>query len=191
MTASRMFRFFRFLVRWRIVEEDNVEAVSEPDIVCPPENLSVLLDLVSFLKHHSEPGFLLGSDGERARLPEEVYRVLMRVVAAMHDGTAINVIPQARRLTTQEAADILGVSRRTLVKLLEQGKIPYEQPGRHRRILLSDLLNYRQQRRAERRATLDRLTEDASEAGLYEDSHDDYVAAVKAARKRIVGESSS
>src|SRR5260370_12430707 len=152
MTASRMFRFFRFLVRWRIVEEDNVEAVSEPDIVFPPENLSVLLDLVSFLKHHSEPGFLLGSDGERARLPEEVYRLLMRVVAAMHDGTAITVIPQARRLTTQEAADILGVSRPTLVKLLEQGKIPYEQPGRHRRIRLSVLLNSPPQPRTARQA---------------------------------------
>lgn len=45
----------------------------------------------------------------------------------------ITVVPQTQRLTTQEAADFLGISRPTLVKLLDQEKIPYQQPGRHRR----------------------------------------------------------
>jgi len=87
-------------------------------------------------------------------------------------------------LTTQEAADFLGISRPTLVKLLEQGEIPYEQPGRHRRVMFSDLLAYRQRRQEERRAALDRMTEDASEAGLYATSPEDYTAALRKARKR-------
>ena len=79
----------------------------------------------------------------------------------------ITVVPQTQRLTTQKAADFLGISRPTLVKLLDQEKIPYDQPGRHRRIMFSDLLRYVEQRREERTAALDRMTEDASSAGIY------------------------
>ena len=78
----------------------------------------------------------------------------------------ITVVPQTQRLTTQEAADFLGISRPTLVKLLDQEKIPYDQPGLHRRIMFSDLLRYVEQRREERTAALDRMTEDASSAGI-------------------------
>ena len=96
----------------------------------------------------------------------------------------ITVAPQPQRLTTQEAADFLGISRPTLVKLLDQDKIPYDQPGRHRRIMFSDLLRYVEQRREERTAALDRMTEDASSAGIYGGRPEDYAAALKRARKR-------
>jgi excisionase family DNA binding protein len=155
----------------------------ESGVVFPPENLNALLDLARFLELHTEPALLLGPDGEQAPLPEEVYRVLVRVVEALREGKVITVVPQTQRLTTQEAADFLGVSRPTLVKLLDRGKIPYEQPGRHRRILFSDLLRYVEQRREERTAALDRMTEDASEAGIYVGRPEDYAAALKKARK--------
>jgi excisionase family DNA binding protein len=103
-------------------------------------------------------------------------------------GKVITIVPRTQRLTTQEAADFLGVSRPTLVKLLEEGKIPYEQPGRHRRILFSDILDYVERRKGERRAILNRMTEDANEAGLYEDSREDYTEALKEARKRSARE---
>jgi excisionase family DNA binding protein len=162
-----------------------VTTSAERGVIFPPDNLDKLLDLAHFLDLHTEPGLLLGPDGEQVPLPAEVYRVLVQVVEGMREGKAITVIPQGQRLTTQEAADFLGVSRPTLVKLLEQGSIPYEQPGLHRRILFSDLLHYSRQRRAERRAALDHLTEDASEAGFYDGGREDSGAAVKAARKRI------
>jgi excisionase family DNA binding protein len=73
-----------------------------------------------------------------------------------------------QRLTTQEAADLLGISRPTLVKLLEAGEIPFEQPGRHRRVRLADVLSYRERASAERRAALDHMVEIADEADLYE-----------------------
>ncbi|MPZ53477.1 MAG: helix-turn-helix domain-containing protein [Acidimicrobiia bacterium] len=63
------------------------------------------------------------------------------------------------RLTTQEAAELLGISRPTLVKVLEDGEIPYEQPGRHRRIKLADVLEFRDQRSSKRREALDRMVE--------------------------------
>ncbi|HEC08729.1 MAG TPA: helix-turn-helix domain-containing protein [Acidimicrobiales bacterium] len=69
---------------------------------------------------------------------------------------------------TREAADLLGISRPTFVKLLEDGEMPYEQPGRHRRVLLSDVLAYRQRRSVQAREALDRMVEIADESGMYE-----------------------
>lgn len=115
---------------------------------------------------------------------EEVYRVLVEVVEAVREGKVITLVPRTQRLTTQEAADFLGISRPTMVKLLEDGMIPYEQPGRHRRILFTDLLAYTGRQHAERRAALDRMTEDASEAGIYGGTPEDYAAALKKARRR-------
>jgi excisionase family DNA binding protein len=159
-------------------------ATTRADVMFPPRDLTAVLDLVRFLEQHPEPGFLLGPDGEQVLLPEEVHRALVEVVESMRRGKAITLVPHAQRLTTQEAADILGVSRPTLVKLLKEGRIPFDQPGRHRRILLTDLLAYREQRHADRRAVLDRMTEDASEAGLYGGSPEDYAGALKRARRQ-------
>ncbi|HXT92847.1 MAG TPA: helix-turn-helix domain-containing protein [Trebonia sp.] len=154
-------------------------------VAFPPRDLNALLDLGRFLEQHTEPGLLLGLDGEQVPLPEEVYRLLVEVVEAMREGKAITLVPHTQRLTTQEAADFLGVSRPTLVKLLEEGKIPFDQPGRHRRVLFTDLLAYRERRRQERGAALEQMTQDASEAGLYGDTAEDYAEALRRARKRI------
>jgi excisionase family DNA binding protein len=165
-------------------EGDDMTTTAEAGVIFPPQDLSALLDLGRFLELHHESALLLGPDGERVPLPEEVYAVLVKVVESLREGKVITVVPRMQRLTTQEAADFLGISRPTLVKLLDQGKIPYDQPGRHRRILFSDLLRYVQQRREERAAALDRMTEDASEAGIYGGRPEDYAAALKKARKR-------
>jgi excisionase family DNA binding protein len=157
------------------------------DVVFPPEDLDQMLDLARFLEGHSESALLLGPDGEQVPLPEEVYRVLRQVAEVMREGNAISVAPTGLLLTTQEAADFLGVSRPTLVKLLEAGAIPFERPNRHRRVLLRDLIAYQEGRRTKRRATLNQLTEEASEAGLYDGSPEDYSVALEAARHRRAG----
>lgn len=157
---------------------------AQTGVVFPPRDLNALLDLGRFLEHHTEPGLLLGPDGEQVPLPQEVYRLLVEVVDAMREGKVITLVPRTQRLTTQEAADFLGISRPTMVKLLEDGKIPYEQPGRHRRVLFTDLLTYTERQHADRRAALDRMTEEASEAGIYGGNPQDYAAALKRARRR-------
>src|ERR1017187_9663039 len=118
-------------------------------VVFPPQDLSALLDLGRFLEHHTGPALLLGPDGEQVPLPEEVCRVGVEVVEPMREGKAITLVPRTQRLPPQEAADFLGVSRPALVKLLEDGKIPYDQPGRHRRLLFTDLLAYQDRKSVE------------------------------------------
>jgi excisionase family DNA binding protein len=108
--------------------------------------------------HAASPAryFLVGSAPEdRVELPVEVYRVLRKVVDALRQGLAVTVVPLTQTLTTQQAADLLGVSRPTVIKLLDEGKIPFERAGTHRRVLLRDLLEYREQRRAEQYAALE------------------------------------
>lgn len=117
-------------------------------------------------------------------LPEAVYAVLVDVVQAMQGGRAITVAPTSTRLTTQEAADLLGVSRPTLVKLLESGRIPYERPGRHRRVRLADLLVYRDAASTERVTALDELTRQAASTGGYDSTADDYRDALKRAQRK-------
>ncbi len=156
----------------------------DEDVVFPPEDLDQLLDLARFLEGHTEPGLLLGPDGEQIPLPAEVYRVLRQVVDVMRQGKATLVAPQGLLLTTQEAADFLGISRPTLVKLLEDGAIAFEKPNRHRRVRLQDLIDFQHRRRTERRAVLDQLTEEAGELGLYDGTRADYAGALRAARRR-------
>jgi len=88
------------------------------------------------------PWQLCGSDGQLVALPPEVAEVLVTTLDAFAHGAAVTLTPHERTLTTQEAADLLGVSRPTVVRLLEHGAIPYDQPGSHRRIKLADVLEH-------------------------------------------------
>ncbi len=158
---------------------------SEPGhTVLPPEDRSALRALASFVQSHRQPAALIGPDGERVAVPAAVYTVLVNVVLAMESGRAITVAPTSTRLSTQEAADLLGVSRPTLVKLLESGQIPYERPGRHRRVRLADLLAYRDASGAARGAALDELTREAAVLGAYDSTTDDYRDALERARRQ-------
>lgn len=107
-------------------------------------------------------------NGGHLVLPREVFDALSEVVEAMTQGQAVIIAPVHQLLTTQEAADLLGISRPMLVELLDSGEIPYQRPGRHRRVRLIDLLDYRRRRSAQRRESLDRMVEIAQESGMYE-----------------------
>lgn len=136
-------------------------------VLPPTEPLQALAAMLDGLG--AEPTTTLsGPNGEHLVLPPEVFEVLRDVVDAMAQGQALTIAPVHQRLTTQEAADLLGVSRPTVVKLLESGEIPFEQPGRHRRVRLADVLAYRERASVERRGALDRMVEIADAADLYE-----------------------
>lgn len=111
---------------------------------------------------------LVDADGDQLELPQPVFDALLQVVTAMSQGQGVTIAPHNALLTTQEAADFLGISRPTLVKLVDPDQIPHERRGRHRRVRLSDLLEYQQRSRSERRQALDQLAQEGEEIGLYE-----------------------
>ena len=113
---------------------------------------------------------LLGPNGEQTELPEAVVHVLRQVVQAMARDHAVAVVPVHKQLTTQQAADLLNVSRPYLVQLLDAGELPSTKTGTHRRIRLDDLMVYKRRRDAERRAALTRLTQMGQATGHYLDS---------------------
>jgi excisionase family DNA binding protein len=137
--------------------------------VLPPEDPGRLGGVLAALTARRAKGAaLVGPDGERLELPPEVFLILRDVVSALSQGLAITIAPHQMILSTSEAADILGVSRPTLVRLLEAGQIPFQQPGRHRRVRLADVLAYHERAQRSRAAGLDQMVADSEEAGLYE-----------------------
>ena len=111
---------------------------------------------------------LTGPDGECIVLPPEVFKVLHDAVMGLADGQAVMIAHADQRLTTQEAADLLGISRISFVNLLDAGEVDFKKIGRHRRVLLTDVLEYRQRRSERRRKALDRIVEISHESNMYE-----------------------
>jgi len=100
---------------------------------------------------------LLGPDGEMIGIPGSAFEALRLVVDAMSKGQTLVLAPQEEELTSQQAADLLRVSRPHLVKLLDEGRIPFHRVGTHRRVRLEDVLTFRRRRSEERREKLDEL----------------------------------
>lgn len=113
---------------------------------------------------------LVGPTGTAIELPESVFRLLRQVVHHLARGDSIALVPRHKELTTQQAADLLNVSRPHLVQMLERGEIPFAKTGSHRRVRLGDVLAYGRTRDADRREALDRLTRMSQELGLYNEA---------------------
>lgn len=103
---------------------------------------------------------------EKIPVPTAALKLLADVLIEMGKGHAVTLLPSHVELSTQEAADILNVSRPFLIEELERGEIPFRRVGTHRRLSLLDVLAYKQQQRALRMAALDELTAQAQELDM-------------------------
>jgi excisionase family DNA binding protein len=125
------------------------------------------------------PCFLSGKNpGDRVELPVELCQVLRQVVQTLQHGLAVSIVPVTQNLTTQQAAELLGVSRPTVIRLLDEGRLSYEKIGSHRRIQLRDLLAYRDERRAAQYAALEATAVD-------DDDIDGALRQLRAARHEV------
>jgi excisionase family DNA binding protein len=99
-------------------------------------------------------------------LPTSALRLLVDILGELAIGNAVKVVPVHAELTSQEAADLLNVSRPHLVKMLEEGAIPFTKTGRHRRIRFSDLMAFKQRREEESQEAMEALANQAQELGM-------------------------
>jgi excisionase family DNA binding protein len=100
------------------------------------------------------------------KLPAAAVGLLLRILEEMARGNAVTIIPVHAELTTQEAADMLNISRPSLIQLLQEGKIEYRRVGTHRRVRFEALMKYKRQVDQQRRAALEELAEYDQELGI-------------------------
>jgi excisionase family DNA binding protein len=105
-------------------------------------------------------------DGARATIPGDLVELLREAVSNLASGRAVTLTTRDSVLTTQAAANLLGISRPTLVRLLDQHLIPYTQPQTHRRVLLADVLAYRARLRQQQSHALQEMADGAQQDGL-------------------------
>lgn len=108
-----------------------------------------------------------GRKGEPVEVPASVVRVLAEVLDHARRGEPVRVIADEEEITTQQAADLLNVSRPYLVGLVDRGEIPARKVGSRRRLKLADVLLYREIDQARRLEAVDALAAEAQELGLY------------------------
>ncbi|MBP2450138.1 excisionase family DNA-binding protein [Mycolicibacterium lutetiense] len=161
------------------------------DILNPiPADANGLADVLSFIEAHEarhraspESAFFLSGAGEhdRVELTEQLYDVLKRVAHALNHGQSISILTRDQEISTQQAAEILGLSRPTVVRLIQDGELDAHVPGAVRRKLrLADVLAYREELPARR----NRFIAESSEEFANADADEVAELLAKAKRKR-------
>ncbi len=153
--------------------EDRIRRMTP--VSAPPEQQAQVVALSRLLEGMVHPPKgrapkckLVGPKGETITLPESVFYVLERVAEVMAQGDSITVVPIGKEITTQQAADLLNVSRQYLVRLLDEGRIAFRRTGKHRRLRIEDVLTFKDKRDKDRRAGLRELSQMTQEFGGYD-----------------------
>ena len=118
----------------------------------------------------SHPHILLRTEGDREAdiaLPSSVLPLILDALQEMAKGNAVTLLPLQSELTTQQAADLMRVSRPSLIKMLEDGKLPYRKIGAHRRLLYADVLGHIQAEHSRRVKVMEELVKETERLGLY------------------------
>jgi excisionase family DNA binding protein len=109
-----------------------------------------------------------GTNSARLEVPPATLRLLSQILALMARQQTFVLYPESSELTTKQAAQVLGVSRPFLIRVLEAGEIPYRKVGRHRRVLMKDVLSYKQTTHVKHGAAMDELVRISEEMGGYD-----------------------
>jgi excisionase family DNA binding protein len=153
--------------------EDRIRRMTP--VAAPPEQQAQVAALSRALggmvhppKRQAPTCQLVGPQGESIELPASIFYVLERVAEVLARGDSITIVPVNREVTTQQAADLLNVSRQYLVRLLDEGRIAFRKTGKHRRLRIEDVLKFKDERDKDRRAGLRELSQMTQEFGGYD-----------------------
>lgn len=139
-------------------------------VSAPPEQKADVVALSDALDHLADRRCeLVGPHGEAVVVPEAVFFVLARVAEVLARGDSITVVPVGKELTTQQAANLLNVSRQYLVRMLDEGRLPFTRTGKHRRLRIDDVLAFKVRRDRDRGEALDALAAMSEDAGGYDE----------------------
>lgn len=162
---SQLFRLFR--LRCSVQYMSSLKNVHGP--VAPDAARAALVQLNAILEDRDieTVPVTVGRADAVVDLPPGMASVLRAVLSNFAAGNSVGVLPMHAELTTQQAADILNVSRPHIVKLMDAGELPMRKVGTHRRILAADLAEYQHRRDLETKQAADELSELTEEMGLY------------------------
>jgi excisionase family DNA binding protein len=169
---------FRLLRLFRIIRVDEEEAMAgsqaakraEPGAIDAEIAARAMRRIKDYLMRHPDEEVIpvtgeIGTE-DALVLPREAVSLLAFILAQAAEGRGVSVVPSHAELTTQQAADMLNVSRPYIIQLLESGEIPFRLVGRHRRIRFDDLKTYQQRSEAKSRRAADELTRLGQELGI-------------------------
>ncbi|MCI0660152.1 MAG: helix-turn-helix domain-containing protein [Acidobacteria bacterium] len=126
--------------------------------------------LKQYIKDHGSASLkLIGAGGKEIALPDSILRLVYEAMVSAASGKRLRLVEEDEEVSPEKAAEFLQVSRPYLVRILDDGEIPFHYVGTHRRITMSDLIEYKQKRKIKSKEALQRMTELSEEMGLYDE----------------------
>jgi excisionase family DNA binding protein len=126
--------------------------------------------LKQYIKDHGSASLkLIGAGGKEIALPDSILRLVYEAMVSAASGKRLRLVEEDEEVSPEKAAEFLQVSRPYLVRILDNGEIPFHYVGTHRRITMSDLIEYKRKRKIKSKEALQRMTELSEEMGLYDE----------------------
>ena len=145
----------------------NIKRPSKQEQSAAIQSYKELESVLKGIKDDS-PEIEIEETGDRIKIPLKALELLTDILKAMGEGKPISIVPVAAEMTTQAAAEFLGCSRPHLVKLLEEGSIPYTRIGKHRRVKFEDISNFKDSMKKEQEKLIIQMMKTDEESGLYD-----------------------
>lgn len=146
---------------------EQIRRPSKHDQKVAGESYSALASVIEQI-HSEQPEIEIEETSEKIKIPLSALKLLGDILKAMGQGRLISIVPVATEMTTQAAAEFLGCSRPHLVKLLEEGKIPFTKVGKHRRIKFDDIIQYKNKMKEQQKQNIIDIMNFDEETGLYD-----------------------